>query len=71
MEKEANINEDLSEHNTKTELFNVFLLGLCFCLVMGGFNTMGQTQVSKEPSYNFTFSFLGGVSEPVVMRRNS
>ena len=60
MEKEANINEDLSEHNTKTDLFNDFLLGLCFCLVMGGFNTMGQTQVSSDTVSHFhvlTFGF--------------
>ena len=26
-------------------MLNIFLLGLCFCLVFTGFNTMGQTQV--------------------------
>ena len=35
----------LSSQNTKTKMFNVLLLGLCFCFVFTGFNTMGQTQV--------------------------
>ena len=27
-----------------TKLFNVIVLGICFCLVFTGFNTMSQTQ---------------------------
>ena len=34
-----------SEHNLKTELFNVFLIGLCFCLLFGGYNTLAQLTV--------------------------
>ena len=26
------------------KMVNIFLLGLCFCLVFTGFNTQGQTQ---------------------------
>ena len=33
--------------NEKTKMLNIFLLGLCFCLVFTGFNTMGQTQVGN------------------------
>ena len=35
-----------SEHNLKTELFNVFLIGLCFCLLFGGYNTLAQLTVN-------------------------
>ena len=31
----------------RVKLFNVFILGLCFCLVFTGFITVGQTQVTK------------------------
>ena len=33
----------MEERTVKT--INIFLLGLCFCLVFTGFNTVGQTQV--------------------------
>ena len=33
----------MEERTVKT--LNIFLLGLCFCLVFTGFNTVGQTQV--------------------------
>ena len=45
MKDKTGVEDDKFTHNMKTELFNIFLLGLCFCLVMGGYNTMGQTQV--------------------------
>ena len=35
-----------TEHNLKTELFNVFLIGLCFCLLFGGYNTLAQLTVN-------------------------
>ena len=39
-------NEGESEsHNFKTELYNIFLIGLCFCLLMGGYNTLSQNLV--------------------------
>ena len=38
---------DTKTHNFKTELFNVFLVGLCFCLLFGGFNTMSPLTVSN------------------------
>ena len=31
----------------RVKLLNVFILGLCFCLVFTGFITVGQTQVTK------------------------
>ena len=37
---------DLPAANTKVQMFNIFMLGLCFFLVFAGFNTMGQTQVN-------------------------
>ena len=41
-------NEGESEsHNFKTELYNIFLIGLCFCLLMGGYNTLSQNLVIK------------------------
>ena len=43
-----NVVEDGGEpesHNFKTELYNIFLIGLCFCLLMGGYNTLSQNLV--------------------------
>ena len=31
----------------RVKLLNVFILGLCFCLVFTGFITVGQTQVTN------------------------
>ena len=31
----------------KVKMLNIFLLGLCFCLVFTGFNSMGQNQVNR------------------------
>ena len=31
--------------HAKRKMFNIFLLGLCFCFVFTGFNTLSQTQV--------------------------
>jgi len=43
-----------SPQNNKTKMFNIFLLGLCFCFVFTGFNTMGQTQALIYSSANST-----------------
>ena len=32
----------------KVKMLNIFLLGLCFCLVFTGFNSMGQNQVNRN-----------------------
>lgn len=37
--------EESESHNFKTELYNIFLIGLCFCLLMGGYNTLSQNLV--------------------------
>ena len=39
--------EHCDSHNFKTELYNIFLVGLCFCLLMGGYNTLSQNLVSQ------------------------
>merc|ERR1719154_223335 len=44
MDSKDDAKDMLSSSNSKTKMFNVLLLGLCFCLVFTGFNTMGQTQ---------------------------
>ena len=36
---------EAESHNFKTELYNIFLIGLCFCLLMGGYNTLSQNLV--------------------------
>ena len=33
-------------------MFNIFLLGLCFCFVFTGFNTLSQTQVVPANNMN-------------------
>ena len=43
--------EEPESHNFKTELYNIFLIGLCFCLLMGGYNTLSQNLV-LELHYN-------------------
>ena len=40
--------------NPKTKMFNIFLLGLCFCFVFTGFNTLSQTQVGPAKNMNWT-----------------
>ena len=39
--------ESVEIGNAKLKMLNIFLLGLCFCFVFTGFNTMGQTQVGR------------------------
>ena len=50
-DSEENRNEDNDiidkTHNFKTELFNIFTIGVCFCLLFGGFNTMSQLTVGR------------------------
>ena len=47
--------------DTKTKFLNILLLGLTFCLLFTGFNTMGQTQtlVYKYASDNSNFNVDG------------
>ena len=40
---------DNESHNFKTELYNIFLIGLSFCLLMGGYNTLSQNLVLELP----------------------
>ena len=37
--------EEAKAHNLKTELFNIFQIGFCFCLLFGGYNTLAQLAV--------------------------
>ena len=39
------INKVVEILHAKRKMFNIFLLGLCFCFVFTGFNTLSQTQV--------------------------
>lgn len=44
--------------HAKTKMLNIFLLGLCFCFVFTGFNTMGQTQnLIYTGAANYTENF--------------
>ena len=44
----SHVNKELSKMiEERVKLLNVFVLGLCFCLVFTGFITVGQTQVTK------------------------
>ena len=47
----------------RVKLFNVFILGLCFCLVFTGFITVGQTQVTK---CGFGWKHLKGILQALV-----
>ena len=49
--KEVDNEGEPESHNFKTELYNIFLIGLCFCLLMGGYNTLSQNLV-MELCYN-------------------
>ena len=51
--------------HAKTKMLNIFLLGLCFCFVFTGFNTMGQTQVIGL--YKIGFSNCS-IAEPHLRR---
>jgi len=62
---------DLPVANTKVQMFNIFMLGLCFFLVFAGFNTMGQTQALIYSSADSTgeipgFSVNGLVTNGIV-----
>ena len=44
----SHVNKELSKmKEERVKLLNVFVLGLCFCLVFTGFITVGQTQVTR------------------------
>ena len=42
----------------KVKMLNIFLLGLCFCLVFTGFNSMGQNQVNRNNFFYFVFAYI-------------
>jgi len=54
--------------DTKTKFLNILLLGLTFCLLFTGFNTMGQTQtlVYKYASDNSNFNVDGLIANGIV-----
>ena len=51
---EINDSQEVVILNPKTKMFNIFLLGLCFCFVFTGFNTLSQTQVGPAKNMNWT-----------------
>jgi len=61
---------ETSPAHTKTKMFNIFLLGLCFCFVFTGFNTMSQTQALVYDSFtnqtNGDFQVKGLVTNGIV-----
>ena len=47
-DEEAAVDDDqIKTHNFKTELFNIFQVGLCFCLLFGGYNTLASLTVTN------------------------
>jgi len=55
--------------NPKTKMFNIFLLGLCFCFVFTGFNTLSQTQnliYDGAESYVDNFNVNGLVTNGII-----
>ena len=43
--------EESKRHNFKTELYNIFLIGICFCLLMAAYNTLSQNLVIAKRKY--------------------
>ena len=60
----SHVNKELSKMiEERVKLLNVFILGLCFCLVFTGFITVGQTQVTK---CGFGWKQLKGILQALV-----